>query len=104
VSSIQWLQGWYATQCNGDWEHRYGITIQTLDNPGWLVQVDLTGTSLEQLPLTEYTTSDVHDGVERNPNWIHCSIKESRFIGAGGLGSLPVICDVFRKWAERNTR
>lgn len=29
------LERWYAAQCNGDWEHTYGITIETLDNPGW---------------------------------------------------------------------
>jgi hypothetical protein len=31
---LPWLQGWYATQCDGDWEHEYGVSIETLDNPG----------------------------------------------------------------------
>jgi hypothetical protein len=26
---------WYTKQCNGDWEHSYGIRIDTIDNPGW---------------------------------------------------------------------
>jgi hypothetical protein len=34
---IEQIQGWYAAQCNGDWEHRYGVSIDTLDNPGWSV-------------------------------------------------------------------
>ncbi|GHB54781.1 hypothetical protein GCM10010331_48120 [Streptomyces xanthochromogenes] len=29
------LQSWYSAQCNGDWEHEWGIKIDTLDNPGW---------------------------------------------------------------------
>jgi hypothetical protein len=32
---ISWLQRWYTAQCDGGWEHHYGITIGTLDNPGW---------------------------------------------------------------------
>ena len=44
---INWLQDWYKNQCNDEWEHDYGITIGTLDNPGWDVKIDLIGTSLE---------------------------------------------------------
>ena len=43
---LTWLQAWYATQCDGDWEHDYGVSIQTLDNPGWHLSVDLTETAL----------------------------------------------------------
>ena len=31
---FSWIEKWYANNCNGDWEHSYGITIETLDNPG----------------------------------------------------------------------
>jgi Immunity protein 53 len=41
-----WLQAWYATQANGDWEHERGINISTLDNPGWTVEIDLAETDL----------------------------------------------------------
>ena len=33
---FQRLQKWYKSQCNGDWEHSFGIKIETLDNPGWI--------------------------------------------------------------------
>jgi len=29
------IQDWYRRQCDGDWEHSYGVKIETLDNPGW---------------------------------------------------------------------
>lgn len=32
---FEWLQKWYKSQCDGDWEHEYGIKIETVDNPGW---------------------------------------------------------------------
>jgi hypothetical protein len=31
------LSRWYAAHCSGEWEHQYGVSIQTIDNPGWLV-------------------------------------------------------------------
>jgi Immunity protein 53 len=34
------LQVWYLAQCDGDWEHRHGVTIGTLDNPGWSLRID----------------------------------------------------------------
>ncbi|MBK9731538.1 MAG: immunity 53 family protein [Chitinophagaceae bacterium] len=43
------IQKWYQTNCNNDWEHRYGFTISTLDNPGWVIKIDLAETSLENL-------------------------------------------------------
>ena len=41
------LQQWYASQCNGDWEHQFGVRVDTLDNSGWPVRIDLVGTLLE---------------------------------------------------------
>jgi hypothetical protein len=43
------LQNWYLTNCDGDWEHSYGISISTLDNPGWMVKIDVTDTCLHNL-------------------------------------------------------
>ncbi|MER6517583.1 immunity 53 family protein [Streptomyces sp. NPDC001553] len=45
-SGLKVLQQWYAAACDGDWEHSYGIRIETTDNPGWILSVDLIGTSL----------------------------------------------------------
>jgi len=45
------LQRWYESQCNEDWEHQYGVKIDTLDNPGWSVIIDLDDTDLEGKPF-----------------------------------------------------
>jgi hypothetical protein len=39
--SIERMEEWFANQLNGDWEHQGDISITTLDNPGWLIEVDL---------------------------------------------------------------
>ena len=40
-------QKWYAANCHGGWEHYFGVVIETLDNPGWLVKIDLEETTLD---------------------------------------------------------
>lgn len=47
--TIERIQDWYKLNCNGDWEHRYGYSIATLDNPGWTIRIDLTETCLNKL-------------------------------------------------------
>ena len=42
---------WYKTNCDGDWEHSYGITLQTLDNPGWHLTVDLQCKQLKKVVI-----------------------------------------------------
>ena len=47
--TIERIQDWYKINCNGDWEHSYGCKIETLDNPGWAIKIDLAETALENL-------------------------------------------------------
>ncbi len=47
ATAISRLHSWYANQCDGDWEHEFGVRIDTLDNPGWIVSIDVKGTSVE---------------------------------------------------------
>jgi len=47
LDNMSWLTRWYATECNGDWEHQSGIRITTIDNPGWNVNINLYGTLLD---------------------------------------------------------
>jgi hypothetical protein len=88
------LQLWYATQCNGDWEHTYGVRIGTLDNPGWSLDIDLAETALETAIFAPLD-------IERSPgDWVHCRIDNSVFMGRGGVGNLNEILNVFMNWAQ----
>jgi len=90
------LQEWYAAQCDGDWEHQFGVTVDTLDNPGWTLRVDLTGTPLEAL---EQPRIDV----ERTENdWIECWTEQGTFNGAGGPRNLTELLRAFERFADRN--
>ncbi|MEO8027816.1 MAG: immunity 53 family protein, partial [Bryobacteraceae bacterium] len=99
---VDWLQHWYKTHCDGEWEHDYGIHIETLDNPGWMVRIDLAGTALQDQHMDNVIKGEVnHSGLDGDSDWIDCRVDENRFVGAGGPNSLPAICDVFRSWSER---
>ena len=57
ITDVQTLDEWYQRRCDGLWEHRYGVKIETCDNPGWLMTfTDLAlpagrlGNLLEELP------------------------------------------------------
>lgn len=103
MDSIEWLQEWYKAQCNGEWEHRHGVSIETLDNPGWTVRIDLSGTSLQDVPMQEIQSSQInHQGLDGNQDWLHCKVESNCFVGAGGPTSLALICETFRRWTERN--
>jgi hypothetical protein len=54
---LEWLQGWYRSQCNGDWEHCYELVIETLDNPGWSISIPLEGTSVCSATMTAFLPS-----------------------------------------------
>lgn len=58
---IKWLQDWYFENCNGDWEHTYGITIETLDNPGWQLKICLEDTKYENIGIDSYERQDQYN-------------------------------------------
>lgn len=92
---LQDLQAWYAAQTNGDWEHEYGIRIESLDNPGWFVMIELSGTFLARKPF---------EHVERKSSetdWIDCDVVAEAFTGAGGPHNLAELLQVFLDWAKR---
>jgi Immunity protein 53 len=83
------IQEWYRSQCNGDWEHSYGVKIETLDNPGWLVSIDLTDTEWEHTlrPRKFVERSDI--------DWVQSEVTDRKFVGCGGVGNLCEVLELF---------
>ena len=96
ASSVERLQKWYASQCDGNWEHSYGVSIDTLDNPGWRVQVDLTDTELDHVAFETLQRGDS----EEDSNWVVCRREGPKFVGVGGKADLEELLGVFVEWAE----
>ncbi len=83
------LQRWYLSQCNGDWEHSWGVKIETLDNPGWMLSVNLEETNLDG---RTFTAIERGLGKERsNQDWMSCSVAGNEFKGACGPEKLAEV-------------
>lgn len=93
---LEWLQNWYAMQCDGDWEHEWGVRIETLDNPGWFVKIDLEETELaDREHPHQRVTRDEHD-------WVMAWTSEQTFHIACGPGNLTEGLSLFRMWASES--
>jgi hypothetical protein len=100
MSALQRLQAWYLSQCNDDWEHGYGVKIDTLDNPGWSLTVDLDGTSLEERKFSEIAYGIGKEAVAGSGEWLHCRLEEKKFKAYGGPRKLEEMLEIFLRWAE----
>ena len=83
MNALERLQDWYVAQCDGTWENDRGITVETLDNPGWKVVVGL------------------------EDDWVHARALDTgetavrrRFEAFCGPRSLAEALDIFLDWAE----
>ncbi|MFI8962770.1 immunity 53 family protein [Streptomyces sp. NPDC053493] len=72
------LQDWYASNCDGDWEHSAGVRIESLDNPGWTVRLDIVGTPVEGLTWERVIVDDSEE------NWLHHWADGASIRAAGG--------------------
>jgi hypothetical protein len=111
MDEIVSLQNWYKSQCDGAREHHYGISIESCDNPGWWVKIDLAGTSLDGKAFDPVARNvspaqieRIAAGLEadhgRGPDWMLCEVKGNVFSGAGDPDKLQVILETFLAWAK----
>ena len=95
MSEVDRLQAWYLAQCDGDWEHAYGVKLDNLDNPGWTLKVDLVGTALVDRPFPI-----VERGMDpAEADWLRCWVEDGQFHGVGGALNLGELLRVFLDWA-----
>ncbi|MFT7724523.1 MAG: immunity 53 family protein [Roseateles sp.] len=95
MSELQRLQDWYRAQCNEDWEHSFGVKIDTLDNPGWMVKIDLVETDLEGKAFEPQS----HGNSDTDTDWIVCKLESGQFVGYGGANNLAELLRTFLNWA-----
>ena len=72
TSDLASLEEWYSSLYDGDWEHGLGIKIESLDNPGWSVTINLADTELEEMPFSEVSHNEVGQRYADNQDWWMC--------------------------------
>ena len=89
------INEWFKSNCNGDWEHGYGIKIETMDNPGWKVEIYLYDTELEDKPFERIMIYN------NDEDWIDCKVEDYFFVGMGDADKLEMILEIFCDWQNR---
>ena len=91
---------WYVAQCDGRREHDYGVRLGTLDNPGWLLTVDLIHSDLQGQDMPELNEGCNPEGHPVSPRWLHASVRANVFRAACDptqVARLFQIFDAFRR-------
>lgn len=94
MNPLEQLRSWVSNQCNGDWEHGPGLRLELLDNPGWMLTVDLSATNLGASSVVRTVEQRSHS------DWLQIEVTEGTFIGCGGLGNLSEIVERFLSLVE----
>ena len=88
---LKWLEEWYLNKCNGEWEHNYGITINTLDNPGRDISIDLIDTEVKLNDLKwQYFEKSEKD-------WFGYKIEKNVFNASGDPTKLTYLISLFKE-------
>jgi hypothetical protein len=93
-SAISEIERWYANQCDGHWEHSHGVKIDTLDNPGWRVHIDLQGTRRQEAKLETIKIKRADD------DWVQYWVDKMQFNIACGPKNLSEAVGIFLCWFD----
>jgi hypothetical protein len=84
---VSWLETWLDSHADGEWEHSHGLRIDTLDNPGWLITVDLSEEasvkpSAWERSDTDWLRATVNDGTLTVACGVRCLREALEFVRA----------------------
>jgi hypothetical protein len=92
--SLSTIEKWYARQCNGNWEHSFGVSISTIDNPGWSVTIELHDTHKQHATFERIRIDRTHD------DWIHYWAQKEEFQMRCGPLNLSEALEIFSQWFD----
>jgi hypothetical protein len=77
-----------------DWEHGFGVSISTIDNPGWSVTIGLHETPKQHATLERIRIDRTHG------DWIHYWAQKEEFQMRCGPLNLSEALEIFSQWFE----
>ncbi|MCW6675976.1 immunity 53 family protein [Aerococcaceae bacterium NML180378] len=87
---ITYLQNWYTFECDGFWEHLYGVSGEINAEGHCLMTIDLDETYWDEEPFE--TVGDVAT--------FQCRKEGAKFIGEGKLEHVGIFLQTFKDWIE----
>lgn len=95
---ISWLEEWFKSNCDGEWEHGDRIKIYNTDNPGWTVLIDLKETMFVDRFDQDWKLTQVSED-----DWFGASIKNNIFKASGDPTKLNYLLYLFKNLVESTT-
>jgi len=106
IDILDYIQKWYFSYCNGDWEHTFGVTITTVQY-NWDVNISLIETKLEDISYQPQTINFYHNENDFLKCYLrsalHYKSKEpfnAEFKANGSANSLIEILNKFYEWTN----
>ncbi len=93
---LNWIENWFLAQCDGEWEHSFSIKIESLDNPGWSLRIDVAGTEIQNLVIPY----KLFEGTEGN--WYGIKLENKIFEAFGDPLKLEFLLNEFKRIVEMN--
>lgn len=97
MSILKWISDWFSYHCDSEWEREYGFKIVTMADPGFMVEINLTETILEDLEINEVSVV-----VDKDDDWYQYKIENQTFIGMCDPTKLEFILTCFKNLVEEN--
>jgi hypothetical protein len=95
MGDMDFLLSWFIEHCDGSWEHEKGVIIESLDNPGWRLQVQIRGTELDGFQSERQI-------IATGSSWLHWWSTGELFHAACGPSDLPLALRAFEDFARTN--
>ncbi|MCW6653757.1 immunity 53 family protein [Aerococcaceae bacterium NML210727] len=90
IEGLNYLQEWYTFECDGFWEHLYGVSGEINAEGHCLMSIDLDETYWDEEPFE--TIGDVAT--------FQCRKEGPKFIGEGKLEHVGIFLQTFKDWIE----
>jgi len=87
---IKWLQEWFYQLCDREWEHENSILIETIDNPGWSIKIDLNNVNFS-ISSQKWKIFELS-----NENWVGYKVENNIFFAAGDPLKLETLIIIFK--------
>ena len=95
MDTLDWIQDWFKNNCDGDWEHGEAIQINTLDTPGWEVEIDISNTSMVNMHINWILNEN------GKQDWYGVKIENQKFSAAGDTRKLKFLLGLFKEMIEK---
>ncbi len=92
-----WLMYWFWSQCNGDWEHEYGIVLDTTSEGKWKLDISISNSILDGV---EFISNDF---IANAGNEVECKFDNQSLVVYADTQNIIRVLQSFRAWAEPYT-